>query len=493
VSTENLTVASAADGGAAEQTDPTPRRTELPPIREFLRFVIPTLVLLGTFALLTNHAKDRLTNTDTYFHLRFGHEFLHGAWSLGDPGTVTTFGTAHWVPTQWLTQVVMAQLEDWFGLAGVAWLSGLMFLTFVFTLWSVARHYANPTGAVAVTVVAVIASAPSMSMRPQVLSYVFVAITTYAWIRTREDGRARWWLVPLTWLWAMVHGMWSIGLVIGVVALLGLALDRAAPVRQWLRLAAVPLLSAVAAALTPVGPRLYSAVLEVNSRGHYFSEWQPPNFRNGNCIALLLLLGLVLLRWSRRPTSSSWTEVVLVVLGLGWALYTQRTVTVAAMMLVPFAAMATQDPMKVFYPRLRRENLAVVVGALTCLAVLAVLVPRTADEPRPEPRWNATTLADLPDGTKDINDWGQGGYLMWRFPELDFMMNGYGDLFTDSELERNYQLDAALPGWDETVRRTGADYALLAPGSRLAYNLRHTQQWTIVESAPDIELLRAPQ
>ena len=47
-----------------------------------LRFVIPTLIVVGVFALLTNHAKDPLSNTDTYFHLRFGHEFLTGNWSL---------------------------------------------------------------------------------------------------------------------------------------------------------------------------------------------------------------------------------------------------------------------------------------------------------------------------------------------------------------------------------------------------------------------------
>ena len=65
-----------------------------------------------------------LTNTDTYFHLRFGHEFLDGGWSLCDPGSVSSFGTNDWVPTQWLPQVVMAQIEDWFGLAGVAWFQG---------------------------------------------------------------------------------------------------------------------------------------------------------------------------------------------------------------------------------------------------------------------------------------------------------------------------------------------------------------------------------
>ena len=100
-----------------------------------IRFVIPTIIVVGVFALLTNHAKDPLSNTDTYFHLRFGHEFLTGNWSLTDPGSVTTFGTNDWVPTQWLPQVVMAQVEDWFGLAGVAWLSGLMYLALALTLW----------------------------------------------------------------------------------------------------------------------------------------------------------------------------------------------------------------------------------------------------------------------------------------------------------------------------------------------------------------------
>ena len=47
-----------------------------------IRFVIPTIIVVGVFALLTNHAKDPLSNTDTYFHLRFGHEFLTGNWSL---------------------------------------------------------------------------------------------------------------------------------------------------------------------------------------------------------------------------------------------------------------------------------------------------------------------------------------------------------------------------------------------------------------------------
>src|SRR4051812_25310640 len=54
-------------------------------------------VVAGALVVL---AAQRLQNTDTYFHLRFGHEFLTGGWSLRDPGSVSTLATAHWVPTQ---------------------------------------------------------------------------------------------------------------------------------------------------------------------------------------------------------------------------------------------------------------------------------------------------------------------------------------------------------------------------------------------------------
>ncbi len=39
-----------------------------------------------------------VSNPDTFFHLRFGHEFLDG-WSLRDPGHVSTLGQRDWVPT----------------------------------------------------------------------------------------------------------------------------------------------------------------------------------------------------------------------------------------------------------------------------------------------------------------------------------------------------------------------------------------------------------
>jgi hypothetical protein len=456
-----------------------------------LGVLVPYVLVFGLFAILTVTAAQPLTNGDTYFHLRFGQEFLAGDWSLTDPGSVTTFGTSGWVPTQWLPQVVMAQFEDWWGLAGVAWLSGLLYLSLAFVVWLVARRHASSLLAAAITVVAIIATHDGMSMRPQVLSYLLIAITADAWLTTSQDHRVRWWLVPVGWLWAMVHGMWLVGIVIGVVALAGMALDRAVPRRVWLRLAAIPLLSIIAAALTPVGPALFAAVLEVNSRGRYFAEWRPPDLREADGIALLVMVGAVLIVMGRRRAVTPWTQLLLLMLAGGFGLYTERTVSVAAMMLVPLAAMALQG-VRDRAPIHRGELFTMVGGAVVCLAVLAVVVPRTADVPPARPDWYAD-LDAMPPDTAVISDWGEGAFLMWRFPELDFVISGYGDIYTDAELARNFRLDGTAPGWVADVKGTDARYALLKTGSDLAYGLQTFEGWEELHRSDEFVLLHAPE
>ena len=228
----------------------------------------------------------------------------------------------------------MAQVESWFGLAGVAWLSGLMYISLAVTMWFIARRHASPARGRAVTVVAILAAADGMSMRPQVLSYLLIAVTTEAWLATREDNKVRWWLVPLAWLWAMVHGMWPVGIIIGSSRSLGIALDRAVPpgvaaprrhprpvgrghradprragpvLRGAQGQLARTVLRGVAAAGLP-GPRLHRAA---HPRRRAARQARAPRRRGPlDPHAARLLAG-------------------------GWGLYTDRTVSVAAMMLVP--------------------------------------------------------------------------------------------------------------------------------------------------------------
>lgn len=454
-------------------------------VTRLVRRALPMLLLLGSFAGLARLAAKPLTNFDTYFHLRFGEEFRTGHWSLWHPGHVSTLEHAHWVPTQWLTQVVMSQMEHWFGLSGVAWLSGLLFVGYALTLYLSSRRRASLLVVGALMPFALGASASGLSMRPQVISYAACAVTAAAWVRARETGRLPWLLVPMTWVWAMCHGMWPVGVVTGVAAAIGIILDRG-PRRMLL----VPLACLLAGGLTPVGPRLYGAVLLVDSRGKYFSEWGPPHFTQPQCLMLLVLLAAALVPMLRRGSNSSFDIVMLLVIG-GWAVYSQRTVPVAAALVMPFATASLQGLIGPARPADRRERLVALGGAALSLAVLACVVPFTADKPPTEPLWVERALTAMPAGTTVMNDDGWGGYLMWRYPNLNVAYHGYGDVYTDRELELRHKILTLEPGWPEAMASLHAQYALYQPSSSFAYALAG-RGWTVVRRSKDVELLKAP-
>ena len=458
--------------------------------RRSIRTVLAYVLLGSVFAVLVRIASLPLTNSDTYFHLRFGHELL-GPWSLRDPGSVSTFATQDWVPTQWLPQMVMAKTEDLVGLAGVAWLAGLMFLSLALALYVACRRHAEPIVAVFLVMAALIACTPGMSMRPQQISYLLVVVTVSTWLGVRDSGRTPWLLVPLTWVWTMCHGMWPVGIVIGFVAVAGLALDGGRSRGTLGRLLAVPVLSGVVSLLTPVGPGLFGAVLQVNSRSEYFYEWSPADFTRFYTVALLGLLALAVVPRVRRGRVP-WFDLALIGLACAWALYSLRTVPVAACMAAPLAAAALQPGIGGRPVATRVERFLVLGAYLGALGVLAVVVPHTADQPRETPTWLDGALGDLPVGTKLVNDQAYGGYLMWRFPQLDLLAHGYGDIFTDAELKRNATIDSVDDGWLEELRKTDVDYGVLDPESALAYNLRELEGWTVLEHSDELELLQPP-
>jgi hypothetical protein len=472
---------------AEPEASPTP---ETPAQRfPYLAEIVAGALYFALMLAMVRQAAARLGNTDTYFHLRFGSEFLDH-WSLWHPGSVTTFATASWVPTQWLPEIVMAKTEQWFGLAGVAWLYGLMLVSFVATLYLVARRWVGPLLSVTLTAFALFAASHALSMRPQVLSFILVVVTTAAWLRTREDGRVRWWLIGVTWVWAMVHGMWPVGIVIGGLVVAGMAADRSFPRATLQRLALVPLLSAVAAALTPVGPGLYGALVAVQSRSSFFSEWGAPEYTDAACIGLgVMLAGAVLLYIRNR--NLAYVDLALLMLAAGCAVWSWRTVPVAAMILVPLTGVQIAQLRRSTRVG-RRERALVGVASVVALGVLALAVPHTSDQPPSQPAWVDPALSSLPAGTKVVDSWDWGGYLMWRYPQLDLLMHGYGDTFTVSELQRNTDIVGLAPGWDTELRETGCTIAVLRPNSSLSYALIHQEHWTVLHRSTNIIELRAP-
>lgn len=458
-------------------------------ITTLVRRVVPLMGLAACLVLLVRFQHVPPIGSDAWLHLRLGEEFRDG-WALSNPGHLGVFDSATWYPTQWASQIGMSWMDSRFGIGGVVWLAGTLILLLPVVIYLSCRRHAAPLPAALATFVAVAAAAPGLSARPQVISYLFVALVTAAWLETARDGRPRWWIVALTWVWVPLHGMWVVGISISVAAVIGIALARTCERRQLLRLAAIPLLSAAVSLATPLGLDVVRSVTGVGARNDVLTEWGPPDFTSTSTLFLVLMIAIVLLV-SLRGGPLDWPIVALLGLSMAWGLYSVRTTVVAGVMLAPLVAMALQRLVPAD-SRARGREVAT-VAAMTVLASvgLAIVSAQRADEPVVA-GWVDERLDSMPPGTRVLNDWELGHYAMSRHPQVQLVMHGYVDMFTTAELERNIAIATLEAKWDTEVTDLDVDYGFVDPDSRLGYALVNQLGWTTIEGDDDYVLLEPP-
>ncbi len=455
-----------------------------------VRRVGPLVVVAVLLVVLVLLQQAPPAQADLWFHLRFGQEFLDG-WRISSPGNLGVFDTAQWIPTQWLSQAAMAWSVDRWGLDSVIWGTGVLVLSLVVLLFATCRRFVDPLPAGIAVVIGTIAAYPGFTARPQLLSYLFVVVTVAAWLATSRDGRVRYWLVLLAWLWPMCHGMWPVGISISAAAVAGMVLERRYSRRFLARAATIPLASLVVAALTPIGMDTYRSLVSIGSRSEYFAEWGAPDFTSPSS-AVLAAMVLVVVTCGFRSKPVPWVHVTLTVLAIAWSLYSMRTTVVGALILTPLLAMSLGRLVPSEVPFARRERLVLLAMTLTACCALWPVVQSRSDV-AVVPSWVNNRLDELAPGTPLLNDWDSGSFLLYRHPDLELVMHGYGDVFTDSEIQRNYDLTRLRPGWDDELADLQVSAALLDPQSPLGYTLEHVLGWEVEQEDDDFVFLVPPQ
>lgn len=431
---------------------------------------------------------------DTYFHLRFGDEFRNG-WSLAHPGQVSGASTNDWAPTQWLPQIGLSWLAEAFGDPGLVVLFAALLGGFAAAVYLLLRTRTTPGTAVTLTAVVLLGCLPSLSLRPQVLSYLFLVAVLASWDLARRAGRLPWWLVPLAWLWAASHGMWILGVGASAALAVAVCLERRGTRTEVLRLLAVPAGMLLAVCVTPVGPRLVSAILLVNARGDHFHEWRAPELVTLAAAPVTVLLALAVLLLVRRNAVRPY-DVALLGLGCVFAIYSNRTLPLA---LVVLAVVVATELTALRHERgtaadsrvTGRRELAVVAALAVGVVVLAPALP-LRDVPADDLRPFASLLDDLPDGSVVLTDRSDGAVLLWTEPGLDIPMHGYGDVYTDDELTAYDDLFLLVPGWEDTLADLAPRVALLPDDAPLAGALEE-RGWTSVLADNDRAYLTPPR
>lgn len=443
-------------------------------------------VLLALYALKPLNA---IKDPDSYWHIVAGQHLLHsGQFVLADPFGAATENV--WILNQWLPEVLMAWAHANFGLPGVAWLMCLGSFLIGAAIYLACRRRASPLATALVLALVFVALSGSLSPRPQLVTFALTAVTTSTWLLTREDGRPRWWLVPVSWLWACSHGMWFVGPLVGGVVIVGMALEKRASLREAARLALVPVLSVAIATMTPVGPELFTSPFQVGGVTAYISEWQRPAWTD---IALIATLGLVLsvVVGLLRERRWQWSPILLALLALALALTWARTVGLGAIVAAPLAASSLQALTRQHVPTTsKRERAAAAVAGLAALLLAAATAPAVAASPAIGPNGLDRALDALPAGSVVCNDQRDGGWFMLQHPQLRPTMDTRVELYSIEHIEAYLGFVAGRQGWQSYPQRLGCGYTVLPTATAVVAQMRATGHWQQVAGSARYVLLK---
>jgi hypothetical protein len=456
------------------------------------RWLVPALALFA-IAATVKFGIRAVSDPDAWWHLKTGAYVLSGG-RFNGPDPWVPFSSRPFVLTQWLPEVVAQKGYQFFGLPAVAWLRCAAMLALISALVWAARQAADAVPAIMAALAGLIGTGGSLSERPQLISFVLLAVAVGAWWKTAGDLRPRWWLAPMTFLWACSHGMWGVGVLIGLAVVAGLALDRRLDWRTALRLLAVPALSVVAAALTPVGPRLILTPFEVSSNAAQFvQEWQPTDARNLFAAVTLGMIALALLPWIRGASARPWWQIALAGSAVVFTLAMLRTVPIGSIIAAPLLASSLQEQRG--HPRapLTRRGTSAWIGLVAAAAIVAVpIAGAMAQRPSGWPTGLHSQLAAIPAKTVVLNDFAAGGWLLWSEPQLTPVIDLRSEIYSMDYIRDYRRTEEVRPGWQRFLDRTKPRYALLRANAPLTVALREQLNWMTVGKDADYVLLRAP-
>ncbi|MCU1599819.1 MAG: hypothetical protein JWO22_528 [Frankiales bacterium] len=435
-----------------------------------------------------------LRDPDVFWHIRAGAYHLHGhSFPYPDPWAYTR-PTVHWHATAWLSEVVLAAVDDVAGLRGVQLLRAMLVLA---VCLAVARQVSRRAGGPAAPLVLGLALVPLssyMQERPQTASLLFVVWLAGVAHDYLSRGQLPRWLplLGLTWLWAWVHGLFVLVPAVLLVLAAAAVLDRRrAGFNDVVPLAVRAVAALFVAAATPVGPALLLSSLTVGSAAKgIISEWEPTTFVIHSTWGFAALVLVVLLCWARRGSVPR-AEVLYVLFAIGFGLLAYRNTGPATLLLVPVAVTRLADEMP-------SGGLAVPRLAVAALAALApvVAVAQYVQQPllpSTTPRAIAQQLARQPEPLRLLNDYNLSGYLIYTDGKaVRLVVDGRAERYGHAFL---HDYDLATRGdasWRVFLEQYDPQAALLPADGPLAQLMTGVARWRVVTRDHGWALLAPP-
>ena len=399
---------------------------------------------------------------DVWWHIKVGATILATHhWPTTDPYSWTVYGS-HWIAYQWLGEVLLAIFANHWGLRGLLAFDVIVAAAILFALYAlVTMHCGNSKAAFVACALFLPLVYTALSIRPQMLAYLFLLLTLIILERFRRGHTGTLWLLPPLFLvWVNTHGIFTLGLfAFGVYWACGLVEIHWEGVesRRWTsaeraRLELVALLILIALLITPYGPELLLYPWDLASSQQVMIaniiEWQPMTFNNSTGkIFLCFLLALLVAQVALRPR---WRleQVVLLLAGIGGACLHVRLVMIFVPFTAPLFGVILARWVEPYEPRKDKYALNAVIMALVVAGVTGFFPSQGDLQDMVREKWPVRAVEYLrqhPAPQPMLNSYLYGGYLIWQMSDVNkVFIDGRADIYVRTGVFVDYLKIARL-------------------------------------------------
>jgi len=389
--------------------------------------------------------RGRFYDPDSWWHLRVG-QIIWNSHSIPrfDEFSYTTNRHA-WIPHEWLAQVSIFVAYKVGGYTGMwVWMALLACLLVVLVYVLCWLYSGNAKVALLGGLTAWFFGTAGLSIRPQMLGYLFLALELLILHLGRSRPKWLWSLPALFALWVNCHGSYALGLLVLIVyggcSFINLRVGRLVSKRreseERQRLVLVLALCLLALMLNPIGPKLITYPFDTlthQSQGLAASqEWQPLDINEPRAAVFFVFAALLVLIFLLRSVELWLDELLLLGIGFGMAIQHARLLFPFGILAAPILCRLLADTWDGYKPE-RDFRTANAVFMAVFIGILIRAFPR-------EPALVQQLRANSPTAAVEfirrsglngpmVNEYEWGGYLIWALPEQKVFIDGRSDVF----------------------------------------------------------------
>jgi len=495
----------------------------VPPARAAVRssWWLPSLsdcffiaVLVWLFAAGSGGWTGLLADGDAGWHIRTGEYIIdHGAVPKADLFSYSKPGQP-WYAWEWLSDVCMALLHRAWGLKALVLAAGLLIATTsTLLLCHVFRSGANTFAALVAVLLAVGSSSIHYLARPHLVTLLFVTVSMWMLDRDRQAPSAwTWCLVPLSALWANMHGGFLAMIACMTLMAAGTAVEAFlyGDPQKLYGAGRYTLLAGACSLATLANP--YGVELHVHIAGYLRSDWirnlvqefQSPKFRSENLFQFEILLFLGVMCVGSLLARKKIVEALWVLFWGHQALNSARHVPIFAIVATPLVACELTRLWDLWAASASRRSLRGILSSLAAdsasgfrrvsfwplaLVVLLIVATPAGRWPKdfPEQRFPVSMVTRHAEKLKrgrvfTPDQWAD--YLIYRFyPSQKVFFDGRSDFYGPSIGDQYIHLYEGRYDWDTILDRNRIDVVLCPVEWPLASLLKRVAEWRLVEDS----------